>query len=158
MYQKKNEKNNLLKGIGVYEILGGLLGLFLIGYQLIIGSDGIDSKLLVIESIFFCFYILNIVSGILLFQSKKLGIWLSILCQFVQIFYLSMPTFKYILGAGSLFGIGFREGLFIVKFEIIYAEFLFSNATNEDGEIFLVNLIPLILVGILTFFVLKKDV
>jgi hypothetical protein len=156
MYQK-NKENSLLRSIGVYEVLGGLLGFILISYQMVLGTEIIDSKLLMIELLICCFFILNIVAGIFLFQSRKLGIWLSILCQSLQIVYLLLPTLKYVLCAGSLFGIGFKEGVFTVKFEIIYAEFLFSNDINLEGTTFLINLIPIFIIIILLVLGMKRN-
>lgn len=94
-----------IKIIGVYETLGGLVG---VGILLWVGLQGFfDSRLGSILIVLFAFlmYILSIISGYLILKGRYFGLLLSRFIQVIQIPIFSIGGLSYLFVSGILLSV-----------------------------------------------------
>lgn len=136
------KENNTFKWIGIYEVVSGMFGILLIIYAILVTTEIVEKKIVLMAVIGFLFYTLNVVAGVFLYQKRKIGIYLSIFAQILQLFSFSTETIKYTFCSGSFFGYGINNGIFSLKVELFYVEYVLTFSNNMNTY-FLVNFIPL---------------
>lgn len=142
------KENNTFKWIGIYEVVSGMFGILLIIYAILVTTEIVEKNIVLMAVIGFLFYTLNVVAGVFLYQKNRIGVYLSIFVQILQLFSFSTETIKYTFCSGSFFGYGINNGTFTLKVEIFYVEYLLTFSNNMSPY-FLVNFIPLIFLVLL---------
>jgi len=133
---------NYRKIISVYQVLGGLAGLY-INIQ-ILTSVGFTYVSFFI--VFILLYLIMILAGISLFLERKNGRTLSIFIQILQLVQFSLGGFQFKFGAGMALFVGFKDVItkFNINFLPLYAE---SSWAINDKELYLyVNLIAILII------------
>lgn len=156
-----NPVEKKIKVIAWYEILGGFFGLLLFLYYtwVVISNPNIAIDQLGFEVYFFFFlfvglFIFSIVAGRMLLKtdSLKKGIRLSIIIQFFQILSFTILGFTWNFHAGPNLSVGV-DLMFVddvtFKFQgaLLDSSFEFSN--NQREIILMINVLPLIIIGLL---------
>ena len=124
-FEKKLKINrNILKGIGILEIVGGITGIGLIIWLALQGMET-NTYVLLILLVAIGFYIYSIYAGIKLFKNQEKGILHSQILQFIQLISFSIGGTTYLLTSGGNFFIGYNmtEVNLEFKLNIIASEF-----------------------------------
>lgn len=101
--KKKLKTNvNVLKGIGILEIVGGISGIGMILW-LILQRMEINLYVLLILLIAMGFYAYSIYAGIMLYKHKENGVLHSRILQYFQLFAISTGGTTYLLTSGGNF-------------------------------------------------------
>lgn len=142
----KKNFNNIIKGLAVYQIFGGLLG---IGLAIRIIPQLQDLNALSYLLIFLTagFYVYSIIAGAVLLQHPKRGLSLSLINQALQVLSIAIGSFAFNYVAGFKLGLGidfvpawqFNLNLSLSSFQLIL------NA--DTGRVFIgINFLALALV------------
>lgn len=133
---------NYRKIISVYQVLGGLAGLY-VNIQIL---TSVGFNYIPFFIIFIFLYIIMILAGILLFLERKNGRNLSIFIQILQLVQFSIGGLQFKFGAGMALVVGFKDVMykFNINFLPFYAES--SWAINDKGLYLYVNLIAILII------------
>lgn len=146
------KQRNVLKIIGVIEILGGFVGIALI-FWLISRGVQVNLSLFIVLLLALTFYAYSIFAGIVLYKKCEKGIFHSWIVQLIQIIGFSYGGVTYTLtsGANFLIGYNFTEGN--LNFNLgLASEFDLSMTTEIN------NFIQINLIAILFLYLLEKSV
>lgn len=139
----------LLKIIGIYQIIGGGVGLFSLVYGQIVNKLDVT----IISFGVFIVFSFSIIAGIFLLKSyEEKAITYTLVNQYFQILTIKLIGIGYQYVAGSYFGIGFSEtpklNLFY-KYAIIKSNLLIWPGTDNEITIS-INLIPILIIIIVS--------
>ncbi|MBW3545671.1 MAG: hypothetical protein KY428_08765 [Bacteroidetes bacterium] len=142
----KKHLNNIIKGLAVYQIFGGILGIGL-AIRFISQFKELNSLSFILIFLTALFYVFSMVAGAVLIQKQQLGLKLSLINQALQVISLAMGSFAYNYVAGFKLGLGldfvpawqFKLNLSFSSFQLIMNE--------ETGRVFIgINLLALVMV------------
>lgn len=104
-----------LKGLGIYQIAGGIIGLLLTVWS-VLNLPGIAGILLLIILIAVTLYAYSIYCGILLLKKKAIGLKFSFVNQCLQLVSISAFgfAFKYVSGIVLAVGIDLTESFYFI--------------------------------------------
>jgi hypothetical protein len=143
-------KRNILKGIGILEIVGGISG---IGLILWLTLQGMETNTFVLLILLFAigFYAYSIYAGIRLFKYKENGIFHSEILQWLQIIAMSYGGMTYLLtSAGNLFlGYNFTTSTLEFKLNFIASEFQIDIMSSEHNNYFFINIMAIVILVLL---------
>ncbi|AUC16817.1 hypothetical protein BTO06_17440 [Tenacibaculum sp. SZ-18] len=128
------KQRNILKAIGVLEIIGGTAGVGIIMWFLLQGYQ-MNSYTFLIYLVAIVFYGYSIYAGVNLFKKNEDAISHSWIIQFIQIvsFSLNGVTFLLTSGGNLLIGYNFTEKTINISFGIIASEFnIIANSIEND--------------------------
>jgi len=145
-----------LKGIGLYQIAGGVIGLGL-SIWVIAGLTTTTLSLIVLLLIAIGLYSYSIYCGTLLLKNNISGLNLSLINQYLQLFGISFYgfAFQYISGVSVLAGIDLTDS-FLMTFNFGVSQWQFSINDQNHPTTFNFNLVALFL--ILYIEKLKKEI
>ncbi len=129
------QKADRLRYIGLYQIIGGIVGWLMVGWALLF-EEGQSKSLTVVVVLGFLLFSFSIVCGWLLLSNHKQAIRYSAINQGLQVlmFGLSSVLFKYCSGIYLSFGVDMENGIEL-KADVGLSMFhLFIN-TGEQWEI-----------------------
>ena len=141
-------KRIFLKIISVYEVLGGLVGVFVVLFSIlpILVKRGYHPNIIFLYFalvIFLILFVLSVLGGVLLWGNKNLGYLFSFIVQLFQIPYIITSSVVYLLVAGASIApyISSRDMGFTFY---IGGKFLFYMGHAVLGYRFGINLIALL--------------
>ncbi|WP_405384378.1 hypothetical protein [Maribacter sp. LLG6340-A2] len=148
--KKLKNKRNILKGIGILEITGGVSG---IGIILWLMLQGIETNTYVFLIFLFAigFYIYSILAGIKLFKHLEKGDFHSRILQYIQIPGISLLGMTYILTSGGYLFVGYNltEGSIKFDFGLIASKFQINILNSDQGEFIYLNIMAIIVLVLL---------
>lgn len=149
--KEKDKKNRTLELIGLYEIIGGSIGLGLILYGTI-ELNKITILTILFWLIVVSFYFFTIYAGVKLFKNHEKEILLSEIVQYLQI--ISFGIFGYFLtfSAGITFylGIDYTNDLkFKFLLDIIHCKSGIEYLIDQITFYFYINIIPILVLILL---------
>ncbi|WP_445749849.1 hypothetical protein [Polaribacter sp.] len=145
-FEKKLKTNiNILKGIGILEIIGGITGIGLIIWLTLQGMET-NTYVFLILLVAIAFYIYSIYAGIKLFKYQEKGILHSQILQFIQLISFSIGGTTYLLTSGGNLFIGYNmtEGNLEFKLNIIASEFQLNLMSSEVSDYVYINILAII--------------
>ncbi|MCT4590617.1 MAG: hypothetical protein N4A71_22515 [Carboxylicivirga sp.] len=149
-YRIKNTKTTL-RVIAIYQILGGVLGIGLMGW-LLLRTGQINGPLLFIYFLAIFLFGLSVHSGNLLLKkdSLKTGLIFSLVLQTLQVlaFGIGSYTYMFFSGARASIGIDFTNG-FEFGFKASFSEFSFIINASEPEYFININLIAILVLSVL---------
>jgi hypothetical protein len=148
--KKLNSKRNILKAIGILEVVGGITG---IGMILWLTLQGMETNTYVLLILLFAvgFYIYSIYAGIRLFKQKEKGIFHSRIVQLLQVPGISLLGMTYILTSGGYFYVGYNSTEGNIKFEFgaITSRFQINILNSDLGDFVYINVLAIIVLILL---------
>ncbi|MBN2616477.1 MAG: hypothetical protein JXR71_12360 [Bacteroidales bacterium] len=140
-----------LKVIGVYQIVGGIIGYWMIA-RLLMGIENINGPLLVLILIPLFLFGFSIQSGNLLLQKekRKKGLIFSSILQAMQMFAFGVGKYAFLFFSGIKLIVGFNiTDSFNIKFSAWLSDY--SAKYNSDNEVyyFYLNLVAVFLLYVL---------
>ncbi len=143
-------KINILKGIGILEIIGGVTGIGLILWLML---QGMETNTYVFLILLFAigFYIYSIFAGIQIFKHKENGVLHSRILQYLQIPGISIGGITYILTSGGYFFTGYNstEGNIKFDFSLIASKFQINILNSDQGSFIYINVMAIIVLVLL---------
>jgi len=143
-----DRKIKILEIIGLYEIIGGSIGIGLILYGTI-AMKSINMFSILLLLFVLSFYSFSIYAGVQLFKFHEKKIILSEIVQYLQIPAFAILGCYFTLSAGLSFIVGIdytQEFLFKFNFDIVPSKSSISILSNDKSTLyFYVNLIPILL-------------
>jgi hypothetical protein len=120
---EKIKKN--IKQLGVYQIIGGAVGIILLLYSLI-SNNHFSGLLLLLFGVMLLFFVYSIFCGTLCVQQKPMALQHSLINQFLQLFGFAVLGFSFSYVAGIFIAVGidlssaieFEFNLGISKFDM----------------------------------------
>lgn len=149
--EKELKKNrNILKGIGILEITGGITGLGLIIWLMLQGTET-NTFVLLILLLAIGFYVYSIFAGLKLFKKLEYGIIHSRILQYIQIPAFSIGLLTYIMTSGGYFllGYNFTEKTITFSFALIASKFQLNILNHGESEFFSINLLAIVVLVLL---------
>lgn len=148
MKEEIQKKRNFLKGIGIFEILGGIAGIGIIFWFLLAGFE-MNSYSFIIFFIAILFYSYSIFAGIVLFRKTENGIFHSWILQFFQIIGISFNGITYLLTSGGKFLIGYQFTEGKLTFNIAFGSEFDISISNLESNFIQINFIAIALIYVL---------
>lgn len=149
-YRIKNT-DTTIKVIGIYQIVGGIFGVGLIGW-LMLRTEVINGPLLFILTLALFLFGYSIQSGNLLLQKSKLkkGLIFSSILQGLQIISIGLGKYSYEFYSGAKGTIGFEfGGGFKFNFGAALSSFNFTINSGEPEYFLMINILAIIILSIL---------
>ena len=141
-----NKTARKLRIIGIYQFLGGFLG---IGFTcLVIMNQAIFTSLvLFIVAIMLTFFSYSIFCGILLIKKKKSGLFHSKINQYLQLFGFASYGYAYQFASGACFTLGIDlTNSFFFTFNASLSSFHVSINTDSNSLLINFNLVALFMI------------
>lgn len=142
------KKRNILKGIGILEIIGGITGIGLIIWFLLQGFE-MNSYSFIIFLIAIIFYSYSIFAGIILFKKTEKGISHSWIIQFIQILGISFNGITYVFTSGGNLMLGYNLTENNLTFNLGIASEFDLSISQDVNNFIQINLIAIIIIYIL---------
>tara|TARA_R100000789_G_C3012903_1_gene151774 strand:+ start:766 stop:1338 length:573 start_codon:yes stop_codon:yes gene_type:complete len=145
---KKNR--NILKGIGILEIVGGTTGLGLIIWLIFQGTET-NTFVFLILLIAIGFYVYSIYAGLKLFKKREKGILHSRILQCLQIIAISTGGFTYLMTSGGYFFLGYNltKGSINFSFALIASKFQLNILSQGESQFISINMMSIIVLLLL---------
>lgn len=145
---KKNR--NILKGIGILEIVGGTTGLGLIIWLMLRGTET-NTFVLLILLVAIGFYVYSIYAGLRLFKKRENGILHSRILQYLQILAISIGGFTYLMTSGGYFFLGYNltSGSINFSFALISSKFQLNILSQGESQFISINIMSIIIILLL---------
>jgi len=143
--EKKLKINiNILKGIGILEIVGGITGIGLIIWLTLQGMET-NTYVFLILLVAIGFYIYSIYAGTKLFKHKENGILHSRILQYLQLIAISIGGMTYLLTSGGNFFLGynFTNSTLEFKISVISSEFQINIMSSEQNDVVYINIMAI---------------
>jgi hypothetical protein len=142
---KKLKTNlNILKGIAVLEIAGGITG---IGLIIWLTLQGLETNTYVFLILLFAigYYIYSLYAGIHLFKNKEKGILHSKILQYFQLIAISIEGMTYLLTSGGNFFLGynFTKNTLEFNMSVISSEFEINIMSSEQNDFVYINIMAI---------------
>lgn len=150
-FEKELKKNrNILKGIGIFEITGGITGLGAIVWLMLQGTET-NTFVLLILLFAIGFYVYSIFAGLKLFKKLEYGIFHSRILQYIQIPAFSIGLLTYIMSSGGYFLIGYNytEKTITFSFALIASKFQLNILDRGESEFLSINLLAIVVLILL---------
>tara|TARA_R110000744_G_scaffold303221_1_gene412005 strand:+ start:2901 stop:3461 length:561 start_codon:yes stop_codon:yes gene_type:complete len=148
--KKLKTKRNILKGIGVLEVTGGITG---IGLILWLTLQGMETNTYVFLILLFAigFYIYSIYAGVKLFKHTENDILHSRILQYLQILGISLGGLTYIMTSGGYIFIGYNltEGNVNFSFALIASKFQINILNSDQGSFIYINILAVVVLILL---------
>ncbi|UAM97808.1 hypothetical protein K8354_16240 [Polaribacter litorisediminis] len=148
MEEEIRKKRNILKGIGILEIIGGITGIGLIVWFLLQGFQ-MNSYSVIIFLITILFYSYSIFAGIILFKKTEKGISHSWIIQFIQIIGISFNGITYMFTSGGNFMLGYNWTENNLTFNLGIASEFDLSISQDINNFIQINLIAIVIIYIL---------
>ena len=146
----KNRKITLI-ALSIYQILGGLVGLYVTGIVLA-RTESIHGAILLIMLLAIVLFLFSIKSGKeLLNTNSRKGFIYSIINQSLQIVSFAVGSYKYAISSGIKLNVGFdftQEINFYFDFALV-SEFNFVIKSSNLEYYLYINVVPIILLVVL---------
>lgn len=136
--------------IAIYEMIGGIAGLYIIIMNgIVLKSVKYQLIALIIPFFILALNILSLIGGFLLWRGKEKGMTISIIIQIFQIPYILTANCVYAVVSGIqvIVGIGISSNIFKIilhAYWIPYFEIYFKNVVKYN--VIAVNIIPIIII------------
>ncbi|MGW9685373.1 hypothetical protein [Flagellimonas sp. 2504JD1-5] len=150
-FEKKiKSKRNILKGIGIFEIVGGVTGLGLIFWLMLQGTET-NTFVLLILLFAIAFYIYSIFAGVKLFKHQENDVRHSQIFQCIQILGISFGGFTYLMTSGGylFLGYNFTEGNITFSFALVASKFQINLLNSSQGSFIYLNFLAILVLVIL---------
>ena len=148
--KKIKSKRNILKAVGILEIIGGVIGIKLM-FSIITEGLQINFTILTILLLVFVFYGFSIFAGLKLFMKTEKQIVYSQILQYLQTFAFSFGGITYFLTSGGylMFGFNMTTSNIGFNFSALFSEFQIHIAnSNQDSYVF-INFLAIILLSLI---------
>ncbi|NEM99069.1 hypothetical protein [Pontibacter burrus] len=143
----ENATRNKIKGIAIYQIAGGILGIILTAWVMYSSGMVIDQNALRMGLLAAGLFVFSILCGRMLFRNPARGLRLSIVNQVLQVIYFSFGTYGFQYVAGLRIGIGVdMVGSWVFKFRVALSSFHFNLDTDIGQKFIGINLVALFLI------------
>lgn len=141
---------NTLKGIGIFEIVGGITGIGLIIW-LFLQEIQTNTYVFLIFLVAIGFYSYSIYAGVQLFKHQENGVLHSQILQYLQLISISIGGTTYLLTSGANFFIGYNitNSTLQLKMSLISSEFQINIMSPEQNDYLYLNIIAIILLLLL---------
>ncbi|SFF85843.1 hypothetical protein [Pontibacter chinhatensis] len=140
-------RNNQIKAIAIYQILGGVIGIALLVLVMFGGEVTVTQEVLRFSILAGLLYIFSILCGRMLFRNPRKGLRLSLVNQVLQVVYFSIGAWAFQYVAGLRIGVGVdMVGGWIFKFRLALSSFHFSAGSDLGQKFVGVNLVALFLI------------
>lgn len=140
-------RNNQIKAIAIYQILGGVIGIALLVLVMFGGEVTVTQEVLRFSILAGLLYIFSILCGRMLFRNPRKGLRLSLVNQVLQVIYFSIGAWAFQYVAGLRIGVGIdMVGGWIFKFRLALSSFHFSAGSDLGQKFVGVNLVALFLI------------
>lgn len=130
-----------IKLIGLYQIIGGIIGIgMFIGLVFAIGEVNLTLLLLlVLSALLFCY---SIFCGVMHFRNPALGLRLTFINQLIQVFQLALLGYyyKYISGFGIMIGADLTDDL-LLGFSFDISSFQMHFDTGSETSFVKINIV-----------------
>ena len=148
--KKLKSKRNILKGIGILEITGGITGIGLILWLIL---QGMETNTYVFLILLFAigFYSYSIFAGLQLIKHKENGTFHSWIVQYLQIPGISLGGMTYILTSGGYLFVGYNLTESNIKFDfgLIASKFQINILNSDEGSFIYLNILAIIVLILL---------
>lgn len=148
--KKLKTKRNILKGIGILEITGGVTG---IGGILWLLLQGLETNTYVFLILLFAigFYIYSIFAGIKLLKHKENEVLHSRILQYLQILSISTGGMTYMLTSGGYLFMGYNltKDNIDFSFSLIASKFQINILNSDQGDFIYINIMAIIVLVLL---------
>ncbi|MGB5982509.1 MAG: hypothetical protein WBG46_10240 [Nonlabens sp.] len=141
---------NILKVIGIFEIIGGITGVGLV-VQLFIQGSASTVITHIILSFIFLIYSYSIYAGIMLFRKLEKGLLHSKILQYFQLVSLSLGSLTYYLTSGGYILIGYNitKNDLETVFGIFFSEFQINLGDVSNNDFIYINILALVILYLL---------
>ena len=142
-----DKKKNILEIIGLYEIIGGSIGLGLIFYGTLT-FEKLTLLNIFLLLVVITFYSFTIYAGVNLFKHREKQILLSEIVQYLQLISFGIYGYFLTLSSGITFYLGFdytRDFKFKFFFDLIPSKTQISFLNDQTTFYFYINLIPILI-------------
>ena len=147
--KKLKNQRKILKGIGIFEIIGGVTGIGLLIYY---SSKGIQTSSYVLLIILFAigFYTYSIYAGNKLYRLNENGAFHSRILQYLQIIGISFAGVTFILTSGGYLFVGYNFTEGNIDFNAsIASRFRMNLLHSPYGNFLYINILPIIIISLL---------
>lgn len=129
------QKTDRLKYIGLYQIIGGIVGWLMVGWALL-SEEGQSKRLAIVVALGILLFSFSSVCGWLLLRNHKQGIRLSTINQGLQVLMVGLGSFlfKYCSGIYLSFGVNVLDDI-KMKADVGLSAFHLSINSGEQWEI-----------------------
>ena len=142
------KSNLILKTIGWLQIIGGVSGLFLMS-RILLRTETINGPLLLIIFIGFGLFLFSILTGKeLLINRGKLGFFLTIINQLLQLLQWSFFGYGFSYSSGAKLSIGIKDLSLNFDVGLVFSSFNMYLDSNETAY-FYINLVPVVVIILL---------
>nr|WP_255710077.1 hypothetical protein [Pontibacter harenae] len=139
--------SNQLKGLAIYQIAGGILGIALMLWVMFSGEVTITQQALRVALFATALFVFSILCGRMLYRNPQKGLKLSLANQVLQVIYFSFGSYGFQYVAGLRVGIGAdMVGSWTFKFRLALSSFQFDLGTDTGQKFIGVNLVALFLI------------
>lgn len=134
-----------IKFIGLFQIIGGIIGLGMLTWLASIQREINLSLILLIAFIIFL-YCYSILCGILLFRNPVPGLRLTFINQVLQVFQIALlgHAYKYLSGFGLVIGCDLTDK-FVFSFDFEFSSFLMHFDTGNETRFLKFNTVAIFL-------------
>lgn len=143
----KDKIRNQLRGLAIYQIVGGGLGIAFTAVVMLQGSTILTQQVLRASLLAAGLFVFSIICGSLLFRKPQRGLTLSLVNQVLQVVYITFGAFSFQYVAGLRVGVGFdMVGSWTFKFRLALSSFQFALGTDTGQKFIGINLVALLLI------------
>lgn len=135
---------NKVNIIGIYQIIGGIMGLLLVAYTLFISESDAFWTLGLWPVFPVMLFVASVYAGIMLLKHQLHSVWISRIVQLLQLPVISTSAFVYEYIAGALIGGGIHFGVEQqLIFNVSLPDFYLSFNNDIEGTQIFLNVLPL---------------
>ncbi len=128
----KKHLDSLIKGLALYQIFGGILGIGL-ALRFIPQLQGLNTFSFFLIFLAALFYVFSVITGFILLRHQKRGLKLSLINQALQVVSLAVGGFAYNYVAGFKVGLGI-DFIPVWQFKLNFSLSSFQFILNEGTD------------------------